>query len=103
MKSVPYVPVVGSLMYAMVTTPAHAVGVVTRFMHNPGRLHWNIVKHIFRYLVGTKDYDIKFGPNEPSSLVGHTNSYYAGCLDRRKLTSGYFFIFGYAISWRSKL
>jgi ATP-binding cassette subfamily B (MDR/TAP) protein 1 len=61
MKSVPYAPTVGSLMYAMVATQpdiAHAVGVVSRFMHNPGRPHWNAVKHMFRYLVGTQDYDI---------------------------------------------
>jgi hypothetical protein len=31
----------------------------------PGRPHWNVVKHILRYLVLTKEYDIKFGPNEP--------------------------------------
>jgi hypothetical protein len=56
------------------------------------------MKHIFRYLVGTQDYDIKFGP------VGYTNSDYAGCLDTRKSTSGYIFKFGNgAISWRSKL
>jgi hypothetical protein len=83
---------------------AHAVGVVSRFMHNPDRPHWNVVKHIFRYLVGTQDYGIKFGPKEPLGLVGYTDSDYAGCLDSRKSTSGYFFRFGYgAISWRSKL
>ena len=39
MKSVPYAPIVGSLMYAMVATRydiTHVVGVVSRFMHNPG-------------------------------------------------------------------
>jgi hypothetical protein len=94
-------------MYAMVATRpdiAHVVGVVSRFMHNPGRLHWNAVKHIFRYLVGTQDYNITFGPDEPSSLVGFTDSDYASCYDTRKSTSGYFFKFGHgAISWRSKL
>ena len=38
MKSVPYAPAVGSLVYAMVATRpdiSHAVGVVSRFMHNP--------------------------------------------------------------------
>jgi hypothetical protein len=79
-------------------------GVVSIFMHNPGRPHWNVVNHIFRYLVGTQDYDINFGPNEPLGLVGFTDSDYAGCLDTRKSTSGYFFRFGTnAISWRSKL
>jgi hypothetical protein len=59
MKLVPYTPAIGSLMYAMVATRpdiAHAVGVVSRFMHNPDRPHWNTVKHIFIYLVGTQDY-----------------------------------------------
>jgi ATP-binding cassette subfamily B (MDR/TAP) protein 1 len=77
MKSMPYAPVVGSLMYAMVATRpniAHAVRVVSRFMHNPGRPHCNVVKHIFRYLVGTQDYDIKFGLNEPLGRVGFTES-----------------------------
>ena len=63
MKSVPYAPTVGSLMYAMVATEpdiSHAVGVVNRFMHNPGRLHWNTVKHVLRYLAETKDHDILF-------------------------------------------
>jgi hypothetical protein len=80
MMSVPYAPAVGSLMYAMVATRpdiAYAVGIVSRFMHNPGRLHWNAVKHIFRYLVGTQDYGIKFGPNEPLGPVGFTDSDYA--------------------------
>jgi hypothetical protein len=84
MKSVLDAPAVGSLMYAMVATwldIAHAVGVVSRFMHNPDRPRWNVVKHIFKYLVGTQDYDIKFGPNEPLSLVGYTDSHYMGCLD----------------------
>jgi hypothetical protein len=107
MKSVLYAPVVGSLIYVMVTTRldiAHAVGVVSRFMHNPGRPHWNSVKHIFRYLVGTQDYGIKFGPNEPLGLVDYTDSDYTGCLDTRKLTSGYLIRIGYdAILWRSKL
>jgi hypothetical protein len=51
-----YTPAVGSLIYAMVAMRpdiAHAVGVASRFMHNPGRPHWNGVKFIFRYLVGT--------------------------------------------------
>jgi hypothetical protein len=107
MKSVPYAPVVGSLMYTMVTTRpdiVHAVVVIIRFMHNPGRSHWNEVKYTFRNLVGTKDDNIEFGPNEPSGLVSHTDSDYRGCLDSQKSTSGYFFRFGYgAISWRSKL
>ena len=42
MSRVPYASVVGSLMYAMVCTRldlAHAVGVLSRFMSNPGKEH----------------------------------------------------------------
>jgi ATP-binding cassette subfamily B (MDR/TAP) protein 1 len=107
MKSVPYTLAVGSLMYAMVATRpdiAHVISIISRFMHNPSCPHWNAVKHIFKYQVGTKDYNIKFIPNEPLGLVGYIDLDYASCLDSRKSTSGYFFRFGYdAISWRLKL
>ena len=54
MSHVPYVSAVGSLMYAMVCTRpdiAHAVGVLSRFMSNPGKEHWTVVKWVFKYLV----------------------------------------------------
>jgi hypothetical protein len=47
MNKVPYVSAIGSLMYAMVYTRpdiAHAVGVVSRYMSNPGKQHWEAVK-----------------------------------------------------------
>ena len=97
MKYVPYSLTVGSLMYAMVTTQpnlTHVIGVVSRFMHNLNQAHWNAVKHVFKYLVGTKDYDILFYPNKTSGIVGYTCSYFVGCLDSQKSTIGYFFRFG---------
>ena len=107
MKSVPYEPVVGSLMYAMVATRpniSHAVGVVRRFMHNPGRSHWNAIKHVFRYLASTKDHGIHFGPNPTSGVVGYCDSDFAGCVDSRKSTTQYCFKFGKgSISCKSKL
>ena len=51
MKKVPYQSAMGSLMYAMVCTRpdlAYAVGVVSRFMSNPGEAHWAAVKWILR-------------------------------------------------------
>ena len=61
MKSVPYAATIGSLMYAVVATRAdiaHAIGVVRRFMHTPSQSHRNTIKHVLRYLVGTKDHNI---------------------------------------------
>ena len=56
MALVPYASAVGSLMYAMVCTRpdiAHAMGVVSRYMVNPGKEHWGAVKWLLRYLRGT--------------------------------------------------
>ena len=66
MKSVLYAPAVGSLMYVMVTTRPDISHVVSRFMHNLGQSHWNIVKHVFRYLASTKHHYILFGPKPTS-------------------------------------
>ena len=70
---------------------SQAVGVVSRFMHNPNRSHWNAVKHVFRYLASTKDYGILFGPNSTSGVVGYTDSDFADCVDSHKSTTGYWF------------
>lgn len=106
MRKVPYASAVGSLMYAMVCTRpdiAHAVGVVSRFMSNPGREHWEAVKWILRYLRGTSDLRLSFGSDKPV-LVGYTDSDMAGDVDSRKSTSGYLItLSGGAVSWQSRL
>ena len=68
MQRVPYASAVGSLMYAMVCTRpdiAHAVGMVSRFLSNPSREHWNAVKWILRYLRGTVNMILCFGDDKP--------------------------------------
>ena len=75
MDVISYSSVVGSLMYAMVcTTPdiAHAIGVVSRFMENPGKEHWEEVKWIFKYLRGTSKLCLSFGKGKPV-LEDYTN------------------------------
>jgi hypothetical protein len=101
-----YANAVGSLMYVMVSTRpniSHAVGVVSRYMENPGKEHWEAVKWVLRYLRGTSNYCITY--NSGSDLVcGYVDSDFAGDLDKRRSTSGYVFtLAGGAISWMSKL
>ena len=63
MSKVPYSNAVGSLMYAMVCTRpdiSHAVGTVSRYMHNPGKEHWKAVKWILRYIQKTLDVGLIF-------------------------------------------
>ncbi|MCO5602938.1 hypothetical protein L7F22_057079 [Adiantum nelumboides] len=95
MAKVPYFSTVGSLMYAMVATIPNisfAVGVVSRFMENLGRKHWDTVKHLLRYLKGIASKHLDFG-NSDASIVGYMNADYVGCVDTWKSTSGYIFLF----------
>lgn len=105
-KAFPFSTVIGSLMYiASCTRPdiAQAVGALARYMAAPTTAHWTAAKHILRYLAGTSDYGINYGP-AAFSLAAYCDASYAGCLDTRRSTTGYVFILnGGAITWSSRL
>jgi ATP-binding cassette subfamily B (MDR/TAP) protein 1 len=64
MKGIPYASACGSLIYAKVATYpdiAYAVGVVSRYISNPGKAHWEAVKCLFRYLKGTQRKCLHYG------------------------------------------
>ena len=107
MSHVPYASAIGSLMYAMICTRpdlAHAVSMVSRYMHNPGKDHWSAVKWIFRYLKGTSDIGLVFDKTTTNDVVGFVDSDYGGDLDRRRSLSGYIFtLCNGAISWKATL
>ena len=57
-RTIPYSSLVGSLMYAQVCTCpdlAVVVGMLGRYLSNPGNQHWKATKKVLRYLQGTKD------------------------------------------------
>jgi len=67
MVVIPYSSAVGRLMYAMVCTRpdiAHAVEVVSRFLSNSGKEHWEAVKWILRYLKGSSNKCLCFRGSE---------------------------------------
>ncbi|GKD88589.1 hypothetical protein Tco_1364096, partial [Tanacetum coccineum] len=85
MSRVPYASAVGSLMFAMICTRpyiAHAVGVVSRYMAEPGREHWEAVKRIFRYIKETSYVALCFGESD-FTVKGYVDSDYACELDRK--------------------
>jgi len=107
MSRVPYASAVGSLMYAMVCTRpdlAFAVSVVSRYMANPGKDHWQAVKRIFRYLRGTSDVGLCYGNNSNCIVAGYSDSDYAGDVDNRRSMTGYVFTLGGSVvSWKATL
>ena len=54
MNRVPYASAVGGLMYAIVCIRpdlSQTVSMISRYMHNPGRGHWEAVKWVLWYIV----------------------------------------------------
>ncbi|XP_068650737.1 secreted RxLR effector protein 161-like [Aristolochia californica] len=105
MKDIPYASAVGSLIYAQVCTRpdiAFAIGMLGRYQSNPGLDYWRAAKKVMRYLQGAKDYMLMYRWTDNLEVIGYPDSDFAGCIDSRKLTSGYIFLMASgAISWRS--
>nr|CAN73887.1 hypothetical protein VITISV_021076 [Vitis vinifera] len=84
---VPYLSVIGALMYLdNCTRPdiAFSVNLLARYSSAPTRRHWNGIKHILCYLCGTTNMRCFSDPHKGRSQTGYVFNYN-----------------GTAISWRS--
>jgi hypothetical protein len=92
------------LMYAIFCSRpdlSYAMSLVSRYMTNPGKEHWNVVKWIFRYLRGTSNACLQFDRTR-KGLIGYVDSDFAADLDKRiSLTDYVFTVGGCAVSWRA--
>ena len=97
-----YASAVGNLMYAMVRTRSdlsQAVLMISRYMHDPGKGHWEAVKWILRYIKGTIDVELVFEKDSTGKqeCVGYVDSDYARDLDKRWSIMGYVFTLSQAL------
>jgi hypothetical protein len=82
------------------------VNKLCKYMANPGDAHWKLLKHLIRYLKGTKNLALKyaFSSSEGSTINGYSDSSFADCIDSGRSTMAYTFFYGSALlSWYSKL
>nr|GFB52921.1 retrovirus-related Pol polyprotein from transposon TNT 1-94 [Tanacetum cinerariifolium] len=87
MSKVPYANLVRSLMYLMVCTRpdiAYAVCVVSRYLENPSKNHWEAVKWILKYLQGTANVGSAYGTDRGNhvDVTGFVDSGYAKDSDK---------------------
>ena len=107
----PYMSVLGSLMYsAMATRPdiVQRVCQLARFGSNPGTKHVKAMKHLLKYLKGTKKRGIRYrrppGDDEKVQIIAFVDSDWAGCPDTRRSTIGWsVHLCGGPVSWKSQL
>ncbi|XP_060190337.1 uncharacterized mitochondrial protein AtMg00810-like [Lycium barbarum] len=101
-----YKSTVGALQYLTMTHPdiAHAVNIVSQFLHAPRTTHMHCVKRIFRYLQGTPTYGLFLRASSSNSVVtAYSDADWAGCPDTRHSTTGYVVFLGSnLISWHAK-
>ena len=105
-----YKSLVGSLLYAAVGTRpdiALAVSKISHVMSKPGPTHYRRATHLLRYLKKTKDLGLRFTKvkeKQRNVLIGYADADYAGCVDSRRSTTGFFFMLnGGPVSWHCKL
>ena len=78
-----------------------AVRKLSRFVSNPGDVHWHALERAMRYLKGTAGYGIHYS-GYPRVLEGYSDSNWISDADEIKATSGYVFTLGGgAVSWKS--
>jgi len=111
MAKVPYQELVGrvsgtGLIFACQGTRpdiAHAIGIISRFNNNPGRVHWSAAKRILRYLKATSNLKLEFSKDGNHQLQGYCDADWAGDLDDRHSITGHVFgMSGAAVTWNSK-
>lgn len=93
-----YRSIVGSLRYLVHTRPdiTFAVGYVSRFMENPTTEHMAVVKHLLRYIAGTRNYGCRYVKDgNGGKLIGYSDADMASDIDDRKSTSGMLFMIGH--------
>jgi hypothetical protein len=70
-----------------------SVCMCSRYQSAPKEFHLKVVKRIFRYLHGTLNYGLWYSKGSDCSLVGYTDSDFAGYKSDRKSTSEAYHIF----------
>jgi transposase InsO family protein len=110
-----FMEIVGSLMYAAISTRpdiAHAVNKLSRSLQKPSRRDMLAAERVLRYLAGTKDMGLMFGSRNavgeaaaqaPISVSGFADADWANdSVDRKSITGWVAMINGDPVSWASK-
>lgn len=97
--------VIVCLRYLIHTRPdlAFAVGVLSRYMHEPKESHFAALKQILRYVKGTYAFGLDFKRSSNSTLIGYSDSSHNVDADDGRNTTGHlFYLNDCPITWCSQ-
>jgi hypothetical protein len=104
MGDVPYQRGIRSLMYAATSTHpdiAFPVAILSRFMRNPGRIHWEAVKDVIRYLKGMADLTLTLGGSD-KGLEAYANADWASQPHRHSMSGYTVLLHSSLVAWSAR-
>lgn len=96
---------IGCLRYLVHTRPdlSYAVGVLSRYMHQPKESHATALKQVLRYIKGTSSYGLNFERSSHTTLIGYSDSSHNVDEDDGRSTTGHmFYLNDCLITWCSQ-
>ena len=108
MAKVPYRELIGKLIYlAVATRPdiSYAIGVLCRFVENPGPEHWGAAKRVLRYLKGSIGLKLVYSHSKSDDrFVTYSDADLSGNPDNLRSTGGFAICMGGGtVQWGSRL
>nr|XP_020151339.1 uncharacterized mitochondrial protein AtMg00810-like [Aegilops tauschii subsp. strangulata] len=100
-----YRSLAGALQYLTLTRPdiSYVVQQCCLFMHDPREAHFQLVKHVLRYVRDTTQLSLQFYRSSGGDLTAYSDADWAGCPDTRKSTSRFaVFLGNKLVSWSLK-
>lgn len=100
-----YIRLVGKLFYLTIIRSIiiFVTQHMSQFLSSPTTIHYDATSRVLKCLKGLHGIYTLFRRESSIQLLGFTNAYWAGCMDTRRSTSGYFFFNRWPlISWRAK-
>jgi hypothetical protein len=100
----PYRSAVGSLIHLMRSTRpdiAVAVSVLSRYLDRPTKLHCDMVRRVYRYLMANHQFGLKYVQGDPICLIGYSDASYANSYDSRSMSGYGLLISNTLVSWYS--
>ena len=104
MQDVPYQRAIGSLMYAATSTRpdiTFALAILSQFMRNPGRTHWEAAKHAMRYLKGSANLGLTLGTSD-TILEAYVDADWASQPHRYSMSGYVILLHGGPVAWSTR-
>ena len=104
MEQYPYRQLIGSLLYLLITRPELYFIVITlsRFVTNPGFLHWTAALLVLRYVKYTSTAGLTIFSSDPARLTVYCDSDWGNAIDGKSVSGYIIYLGSLPIVWRSR-